>query len=71
VNPELTHRIVDANGIRLHVVEQGTGPLIVLCHGSLHAGIPGDNNSPRSRTQDGPRLPWTCGATAEAINRPR
>jgi pimeloyl-ACP methyl ester carboxylesterase len=32
-NPELTHRIVDANGIRLHVVEQGTGPLIVLCHG--------------------------------------
>jgi pimeloyl-ACP methyl ester carboxylesterase len=27
------HRIVEANGIRIHVAEQGTGPLVVLCHG--------------------------------------
>jgi pimeloyl-ACP methyl ester carboxylesterase len=27
------HRIVEANGIRMHVAEQGTGPLVVLCHG--------------------------------------
>jgi len=27
------HRIVETNGIRMHVAEQGTGPLIVLCHG--------------------------------------
>jgi pimeloyl-ACP methyl ester carboxylesterase len=28
-----THRDVSANGIRLHVAEAGTGPLIVLLHG--------------------------------------
>jgi pimeloyl-ACP methyl ester carboxylesterase len=31
--PEVTHRIIETNGIRLHVAEQGKGPLIVLCHG--------------------------------------
>jgi pimeloyl-ACP methyl ester carboxylesterase len=29
----LTHRFVEANGIRIHIAEQGTGPLVVLCHG--------------------------------------
>jgi pimeloyl-ACP methyl ester carboxylesterase len=28
-----THRDVSANGIRLHVAEQGTGPLVLLLHG--------------------------------------
>jgi pimeloyl-ACP methyl ester carboxylesterase len=27
------HRFIESNGIRLHVVEQGDGPLIVLLHG--------------------------------------
>jgi len=27
------HRVVEANGIRLHIAEQGEGPLVVLCHG--------------------------------------
>lgn len=27
------HRIVEANGIRVHVVEQGEGPLVLLVHG--------------------------------------
>jgi pimeloyl-ACP methyl ester carboxylesterase len=31
--PEVTHRMVETNGIRLHVAEQGEGPLIILCHG--------------------------------------
>lgn len=31
--PEVTHRMVLANGIRLHIAEQGDGPLILLCHG--------------------------------------
>ncbi len=31
--PEMTHRIIETNGIRLHVAEQGEGPLIILCHG--------------------------------------
>ena len=31
--PAVTHRLVEANGIRIHVAEQGTGPIVVLCHG--------------------------------------
>ncbi len=30
---EVKHRIVGTNGIRMHLAEQGTGPLVVLCHG--------------------------------------
>jgi pimeloyl-ACP methyl ester carboxylesterase len=30
---DLRHHIVEANGIRIHVAEQGEGPVIVLCHG--------------------------------------
>ncbi|MGH7374769.1 MAG: alpha/beta fold hydrolase [Candidatus Rokuibacteriota bacterium] len=30
---EVQHRIVETNGIRMHVTEQGTGPLVLLCHG--------------------------------------
>jgi pimeloyl-ACP methyl ester carboxylesterase len=31
--PEVTHRMIETNGIRLHVAEQGEGPLVILCHG--------------------------------------
>ncbi len=27
------HRYVETNGIRMHIAEQGAGPLVVLCHG--------------------------------------
>ncbi|MBI2764815.1 MAG: alpha/beta hydrolase [Chloroflexi bacterium] len=30
---ELQHRFAETNGIRMHYVEQGSGPLVVLCHG--------------------------------------
>jgi epoxide hydrolase A/B len=30
---DLQHRDVAANGIRVHFVEQGAGPLVLLCHG--------------------------------------
>jgi pimeloyl-ACP methyl ester carboxylesterase len=30
---ETAHRTVETNGIRMHVAEQGEGPLVVLCHG--------------------------------------
>jgi pimeloyl-ACP methyl ester carboxylesterase len=30
---ELQHRDVVANRLRMHVVEQGSGPLVLLCHG--------------------------------------
>jgi pimeloyl-ACP methyl ester carboxylesterase len=29
----LTHRWIETNGIRMHVAEQGEGPLVLLCHG--------------------------------------
>jgi pimeloyl-ACP methyl ester carboxylesterase len=28
-----THRMIEANGIHMHVAEQGDGPLVILCHG--------------------------------------
>src|SRR5271156_1341687 len=30
---EVTHRSVEANGIRIHIAEEGSGPLVLLCHG--------------------------------------
>ena len=30
---ELTHRFATTNGIRMHFVEVGTGPPVVMCHG--------------------------------------
>jgi len=30
---DVEHRTIETNGIRMHVAEQGTGPLVVLCHG--------------------------------------
>jgi pimeloyl-ACP methyl ester carboxylesterase len=29
----MQQRTVETNGIRMHITEQGTGPLVVLCHG--------------------------------------
>src|SRR5215467_1089990 len=30
---KINHRIVDSNGIKMHIAEDGEGPLVVLCHG--------------------------------------
>ena len=30
---EITHRGVEANGVRIHLAEAGEGPLVVFCHG--------------------------------------
>ena len=30
---EVNHRFIATNGIRMHIAEQGKGPLVVLCHG--------------------------------------
>jgi len=32
-NSEIAHRFIESNGIRMHIAEQGTGPLVLLCHG--------------------------------------
>jgi pimeloyl-ACP methyl ester carboxylesterase len=29
----ITHRFVETNGIRMHLAENGSGPLVLLCHG--------------------------------------
>jgi pimeloyl-ACP methyl ester carboxylesterase len=31
--PGVTHRMIETTGIRIHVAEQGDGPLVILCHG--------------------------------------
>jgi pimeloyl-ACP methyl ester carboxylesterase len=31
--PEVTHRMIETNGVRTHLAEQGEGPLVILCHG--------------------------------------
>lgn len=33
IHPEMTHGYAQANGVRLHYVEQGSGPLVILLHG--------------------------------------
>ena len=33
MSTELTHRHLNVNGLRMHIAEQGQGPLVVLCHG--------------------------------------
>src|SRR5213595_2177999 len=30
---DIRHRTVETNGIRMHIAEQGEGPLVVMCHG--------------------------------------
>src|SRR5579871_48318 len=30
---EPTQRMIETNGIRLNIAEQGSGPLVLLCHG--------------------------------------
>ncbi|HEX7785974.1 MAG TPA: alpha/beta hydrolase [Methylomirabilota bacterium] len=30
---EIQHRVVETNRIRMHVAEQGSGPLVLMCHG--------------------------------------
>ena len=30
---EISHRMIETNGIRMHVAEKGVGPLVILCHG--------------------------------------
>lgn len=31
--PDVTHQFVETNGLRMHIAEQGTGPLVLLLHG--------------------------------------
>jgi len=35
---EISHRIIDTNGIKMHISEQGKGPLVILCHGFPEIG---------------------------------
>jgi pimeloyl-ACP methyl ester carboxylesterase len=30
---QLTHRTIETNGIQMHIAEQGSGPLVLMCHG--------------------------------------
>ena len=30
---DISHRFIETNGLRMHIAEQGSGPLVLLCHG--------------------------------------
>jgi pimeloyl-ACP methyl ester carboxylesterase len=30
---KLRHRFIETNGIRMHLAEEGEGPVVLLCHG--------------------------------------
>lgn len=30
---QVSHRTIEANGLRMHIAEAGTGPVVILCHG--------------------------------------
>ena len=42
-----SHRFVGANGTRFHVVEAGTGPLVLFLHGFPSSGGPGTTSLTR------------------------
>jgi len=31
--PTIKHRVINANGLKVHIAEQGSGPLVLFCHG--------------------------------------
>src|ERR1700692_1186623 len=31
--PTIKHRVINANGLKIHIAEQGSGPLVLFCHG--------------------------------------
>ena len=31
-------RMIDTNGIKMHITEEGEGPLVILCHGFPELG---------------------------------
>jgi pimeloyl-ACP methyl ester carboxylesterase len=33
VTHAVSHRFIETNGLKMHIAEQGTGPLVLLCHG--------------------------------------
>jgi pimeloyl-ACP methyl ester carboxylesterase len=35
---EITHRLIDTNGIKMQIAEQGKGPLVIFCHGFPEVG---------------------------------
>ena len=60
--PEVTHRMIETNGIRLHVAEQGEGPLVILCHGFPECWYSWRHQLPALAKgwipRGGPRLAW-------------
>lgn len=33
VTQAVSHRFIENNGLKMHIAEQGIGPLVLLCHG--------------------------------------
>ncbi len=61
----IAERVVETNGIRLHIQEAGEGPLAILCHGFPKHLIPGGISFARSRTLASGPLPPICEAMGD------
>ena len=64
-----THRFVSANGTRFHVVEAGTGPLVLFLHGFPEFWWAWHQQLPPSPTPASGRSRSTCAGTARATSR--
>src|SRR5260370_16346253 len=69
--PEVTHRMIETNGLRLQGAEQGERPLSSSATAFPSAGIPGGISSGRWRRLGSVRWPPTCVAMGEATVRRR
>lgn len=65
----LTHHTIEANGIKLHYVDAGDGPLVVLLHGFPETWYAWRKQIPVLSQHY--RLIATCAATARATSRRR
>ena len=64
-----TSRHVTANGIRLHIVEAGAGPLVVLLHGFPEFSYSWRRQLPVLAAAGFHAVAPTCVATARVIGR--
>jgi pimeloyl-ACP methyl ester carboxylesterase len=66
---DITHRTVETNGIRMHIAEQGEGPLVVLCHGFPESWYSWRHQLPALRRPGFMRSRRICAAMARPTGR--
>lgn len=62
--PGAVHRLVDVPGGRIHLLEQGTGPLVLLIHGFPETSYSWRHQLPALAEAGFRAVASTCGGTA-------